>query len=77
MATFVDLKGKKINLMKNAEEKSCKIIGDAMKQALIAARVEGAFDALPRTKRCEMGVENMEGLYGWPAYKDRGKENLI
>ena len=74
---FIDLKGKKVNVMKNPDEKICRIVGDAMKHALTAAREEGVFDALPKAERCEMGVENMEGFYGWPLYKDRGKENLV
>jgi hypothetical protein len=74
---FIDLNGEKVNVMKSPDRKICKIVGDAMKHALIVARDAGVFERLPKAGHCEMGVENMEGYYGWPKYKDRGKENLV
>jgi bifunctional DNA-binding transcriptional regulator/antitoxin component of YhaV-PrlF toxin-antitoxin module len=74
---FIDLNGEQINVMKSPDKKICKIVGDAMKHALIEAREAGVFERLPKSERCELGVENMEGFYGWPKYKDRGKENLV
>jgi hypothetical protein len=74
---FIDLKGKKVNVMKDPDNLICNIVGEAMKHALLAAREEGVFEPLPKARKCEMGVENMEGFYGWPAYKDRGKKNLV
>lgn len=74
---FIDLNGEKVNVMKSPDKKICKIVGDAMKHALIEARKDGVFEQLPKAERCEMSVENMEGYYGWPKYKDRGKENLV
>lgn len=73
---FIDLKGKKINVMKDPDEMICKIIGDALKHVLIAARDNGVFKPLVKTEKCELGVENLEGFYGWPAYEKRGRENL-
>lgn len=73
---FIDLKGKKVNVMKNPDKMICKIIGDALKYVLITAWDKGVFRRLPKAGKCELGVENLEGLYGWPAYRDRGKENL-
>jgi hypothetical protein len=32
---------------------------------------------VPRAKRCEFGVENLEGFFGWPSYDDHGKDNLL
>jgi hypothetical protein len=74
---FIDLKGKKVNVMTNPDEKTCKIVGDAMKHALLTARDEGVFKPLPKAEKCQLGVENMEGYYGWPKYEDRGKKNLV
>ncbi len=74
---FIDLNGAKVNVMKSPDKKICKIVGKAMKHALIAARDAGVFKQLPKAEHCEMGVENMEGYYGWPKFKDRGKENLV
>ena len=62
--------------MKNPDEMICKIIGDALKHVLITARDKGVFKPLLKMERCELGVENLEGYYGWPAYEKRGRENL-
>jgi hypothetical protein len=74
---FIDVKGRKVNVMKNPDEQICKIVGDAMTDALLTARDEGVFKPLVKSKKCEMGVENMEGYYGWPAYENRGKKNMV
>lgn len=74
---FIDLKGEKVNVMKSPDKKICKIVGEAMKHALMEAREAGEFARLPKAERCEIGVENMEGYYGWPKYEDRGKKNLV
>lgn len=74
---FINLAGDKVNVMKSPDKMICKIVGEAMKHALITARDEGLFKPLLKTEKCQMGVENMEGFYGWPKYKDRGKENLV
>lgn len=74
---FIDLDGKKVNVMDNPDEQICEIVGEAMKHALLAARDEGVFNVLQTAERCELGVENMEGFYGWPIYEDRVKANLL
>jgi hypothetical protein len=53
------------------------VIGEVLKSVLISARDDGLFDDLPKGDRCELGVEEAEGSYGWPYYEDRGKENLV
>lgn len=74
---FMNLAGKKVNVMKDPDTMICRIVGEALKQTLLTAREQGVFDALPKAERCELGVENLEGFYGWPKYEDRGKENLV
>jgi hypothetical protein len=74
---FIDLQAEKVNVMKSPDKKICKIVGEAMKHALLTARDAGVFKRLPKTENCQMGVENLEWYYGWPIYKDRGKENLV
>jgi hypothetical protein len=74
---FVNLEGETVNVMKSPDKKICKIVGEAMKHALLTARDQGLFQPLLKAERCEMGVENMEGYYRWPKFKDRGKENLV
>jgi hypothetical protein len=73
---FIDLKGKQIDVMPSPDELICGIVGDALKHVLLTAREQGVFTPLPKADRCELGVENLEGHYGWPAYDDRGRENL-
>lgn len=53
-------------------------LGNFLVAALTEARGRGVFAALPRTPRCELGVEDpTTGDFGWPSYEDRGKENLV
>jgi hypothetical protein len=73
---LIDLKGKQIDVMPSPDELICGIVGDALKHVLLTAREQGVFTPLPKADRCELGVENLEGHYGWPAYDDRGRENL-
>ena len=51
-------------------------VGDMLKAVLLKARADGLFEALPRAPRCELGVEEQNGGYGWPVYDERGRENL-
>lgn len=74
---FIDLSGKEIDVMPDPDGLICGIIGDALKHVLLTARSQGLFAGLPKVDRCEMGVESLEGFYGWPAYEDRGQENLV
>lgn len=53
------------------------MLGNLLKNILLKAKSNGVFAALPKAKRCEIGVEEHEGRYGWPMYEDRGKENLV
>lgn len=52
-------------------------LGHMLKAVLLKARADGVFAALPSARRCELGVEAQEGSYGWPAYEERGRENLV
>lgn len=52
-------------------------IGKFLVASLLAAREDGVFSSLPLAKRCMLGVEDpTTGEFGWPSYKDRGKDNL-
>jgi hypothetical protein len=53
-------------------------VGNFLVAMLLDARGRGVFADFPRAERCELGVEDaMDGEFGWPKYKDRGKENLV
>jgi hypothetical protein len=50
-------------------------LGDMLRAILIQAREGSVFAALPKTPRCELGVEEQDGSYGWPDYEKRGTDN--
>jgi hypothetical protein len=53
-------------------------VGDFLVSSLLLARKEGVFAALPRAKVCHLGVEDpTTGSFGWPAFADRGKRDLV
>jgi hypothetical protein len=52
-------------------------IGDFLVSCLLSARKDGVFKSLPRAERCQLGVEDQTGEFGWPRYEDRGKKNLV
>jgi hypothetical protein len=68
--------GETVDVMPDPDHLACTIIGDVLKHVLLTARDQGLFKTLPKRPRCELAVENLEGYYGRPAYKERGKENL-
>jgi hypothetical protein len=51
-------------------------IGEFLVALLLTARDGGTFDGLPKAARCELGVEDPYTPWGWPAYEERGKQNL-
>jgi hypothetical protein len=51
-------------------------LGGTLRAVLLQARDDGVFATLPRTARCELGVEEQDGSYGWPAYEARRTDNL-
>ncbi len=63
-------------LRAGSSETLAKLLGEMLKGVLLKARDEGVFERLPKATRCELGVEEQNGAYGWPVYKARGKENL-
>lgn len=70
--------------MPDGREKKCngdrlnECIGKLLVAVLLEARRSGLFDQLPKAERCELGVEDpTTGAFGWPAYEQRGKKNLV
>ena len=51
-------------------------IGDMLRAVLLQARDGAVFAALAKAPRCELGVEEQDGNYGWPAYESRRTDNL-
>jgi hypothetical protein len=72
--TLVQLDGTETELPAGAE--LAEPLGELLKAVLVKARADGVFRALPKAPGCELGVEHFEGGYGWPAYEERGQDNL-
>lgn len=51
-------------------------LGEMLRAVLLRVRADGVFVGLTKAADCELGVEHLNGAYGWPAYEDRGEENL-
>ncbi len=58
-------------------ENHSEVIEQLIKDTFFELRVSGAFETLPKTKKCDFGIESVCGCYGWPDWDDRGKENLL
>lgn len=57
-------------------EAFAELFGHVLVTVLRTARDDGTLAGLPRVPSCELAVVELEGLYSWPSYEDRGKENL-
>jgi len=74
-ASIVTTAGKKRTIGGN---RVLQVIGEFLVSCLLSAKENGTFDALPRARRCQLGVEDpTTGAFGWPGYEDRGKGNLV
>lgn len=69
--------GKAHELASYDVEEIAEYIGRMLWQALVEARASGLFAKLPLADRCLMGVEEHDGYWGWPVYKDRVKLGLV
>jgi hypothetical protein len=59
-----------------SDEEFATILGELLKSVLLKARSDGVFASLPRSPRCELGVEEHDGRFGWPIDEERGQKNL-
>ena len=71
-------------ILPTGKTKSCdgegltEVVGECLVKCLLTANKNGTFKDLIKAKRCELGVEDPDcGEFGWPAYEDRGKKNLV
>ena len=72
--TLVQLDGTETELPVGTE--LAEPLGELVKAVLLKARADGVFAGLPKAPGCELAVEHQEGAYGWPAYEERGQDNL-
>jgi hypothetical protein len=70
--------GEKVNVVRHDGSTLCEMIGNFLVAMLLEGRSNGVFADLPKTDRCELGVEDpTTGAFGWPIYEERGKKNLV
>jgi ankyrin repeat protein len=72
--TLVQLDGSESELPSGTE--LAEILGEMVKAVVLKARADGLFVGLSKAPGCELAVEHFSGYYGWPAYEERGKDNL-
>jgi hypothetical protein len=53
-----------------------KIFGEFFVAVMKSAKADGILAKLPKAEKCEFGVEESGGSFGWPAYEKRGRANL-
>jgi hypothetical protein len=68
--------GSKREIPPGGHEEFAVILGDLLRGVLLKARSDGVFIDLPKSPRCELGVEEHDGAYGWPIFEERGRVNL-
>ena len=65
--------GKKKTFKQYDVEEIAEQVGSMLWQTLVDARDKGLLKKLPLADGCLMGVEEQDGYYGWPHYRDRIK----
>jgi hypothetical protein len=68
--------GTKRKLPPGSSEELGTALGEMLRGVLLKARDDGVFASLPKAAKCELGVEEQNGMFGWPAYESRGTDNL-
>lgn len=69
--------GTRAKLPRGAFDEFYLLLGEMLKAVLLKARAEGVFTLLPKAAECHIAVEEIGGHYGWPAYENRGNEDLV
>ncbi|MCY1003139.1 hypothetical protein OWM54_38930 [Myxococcus sp. MISCRS1] len=52
-------------------------LGKMLVAMLLELRDSGQLEALRASDTAELGVEDSEGVFGWPDYEERGRENRL
>ena len=53
------------------------LLGEMLKELLFEARTSGLLGKLPTAEKCYLGVEDFNGVFGWPEYEQRDAEGLL
>ncbi|MCB1052209.1 MAG: hypothetical protein KDC71_16530 [Acidobacteria bacterium] len=74
--TVTQISGKTTQIDANSED-FLEIFGEMLKAVLIQARNQGLLAKLPLAPDCLMGVEELDGCFGWPPYENRRQEGSV
>ena len=59
------------------EEQLCEAVGLFLLEIILALRDEGILSKLPCAQKCYIGVSTYDGVWGWPDWNDRGKNDMV
>lgn len=59
------------------EESLCEIVGLFLLEIILALRDQGVLSKLPCADKCYIGVATYDGVWGWPDWNDRGKNDMV
>lgn len=60
-----------------ADSIDAELVGGMLKDILIQSRGNKMFSSLPIAENCSMGVEDHDGMYGWPSYNERYNDGRV
>lgn len=63
-----------INITENAYSA---ILGKLIKEVALRAKKEKCFDKLPKHPICQLDIDDFNGTWAWPGYKQLGRTNRI
>lgn len=59
------------------EETLCEAVGLFLLEIILSLRDEGIPSKLPCAEKCYIGVATYDGVWGWPDWDDRGKNDMV
>ena len=59
------------------EESLCEAVGLFLLEIILSLRDSGILSKLPCAEKCYIGVSTYDGVWGWPEWKDRGKNDMV
>lgn len=65
---LIGLAGERIDM---GSDRAIELVGECLKEVLLAAKADGDLSPLPKATPCGLAVEHSEGYYGWPAFEEK------
>lgn len=61
----------------NDEEPLCEAVGLFLLEIILSIRDQGVLSKLACAEKCYIGVSTYDRIWGWPVWKDRGKNDMV